>query len=695
MKDHLQSRSIPIVIIALLAIALYLTFLNNSFHFDDLTNIVENRYIRDLTDIPLLLKGLEVRGSWFRALPTLSFAINYYFHELNVVGYHLVNLILHILSGILVYFISRNLFTLALKNIGSSLGHHANSAQGEINLFSLFSALIFVAHPIQVNTVTYIVERNEGLAGFFYLLCFFLFIKGSLEKGTKKALLLSGAGFSFLCSIFSKEIGFTLPVVLVLYDLLFVCKKKEDVVKRLKIYLPLLLLLIAFVLFFLHGGIVRLLVKETKRLPWTPWESVLTQANVIIQYFKLLLLPLPGWLNVDHDFQVSKLLFEYPTIVSVSVILLLFILASILIKKSRLVSFSILFFFVVLAPTSSVLPILDIMVEYRLYLPVFSYALMIALGLYYLYILISRRFSNQVAKGIAGGISILLLLSYSVVTIERNRVFKNELTLWNDAARKSPNKIRTTINLVGAYYSLHLYDQAISTSLEVLKKDPRNSEFYTKLGVFYMLRGEYDQAKEKFERSIEIKRFNPKAHNNLGVIYLQTNEPDRAVEEFKQALSYHSDYAEAHNNLAKALATKGFLDEAIKEEKEAIRIDPFTAEFHFNLARFYENRGLLNEAVGPYQESVKLDRKFFEAHYHLGEIYTKIGNYSGAISEFEEALKIKPNSGKAYFMLGVNFIRTRDKRKAISNLEKALQFASSEKDRSGIESTLGKLRSLP
>ena len=119
MRENSKFQYVAFVFIPSIAIALYLNSFNNSFHFDDISSIVENPYIRDLRNLPLFLKGLGVKTNWFRVLPTLSFAINYHFHGLNVFGYHLVNLILHILSGFLVYFISRNLFTLGLEKRGS------------------------------------------------------------------------------------------------------------------------------------------------------------------------------------------------------------------------------------------------------------------------------------------------------------------------------------------------------------------------------------------------------------------------------------------------------------------------------------------------------------------------------------------------------------------------------------------------
>jgi tetratricopeptide (TPR) repeat protein len=657
--------------------------MKNAFLFDDITNIVENAYIRNIKDIPLLLKGLNIHKSWFRALPTFSFAANYYIHRFDVFGYHLVNLLLHILSGILVYFISRNLFLLGLKRVENP------------NLLSLLCAVIFIAHPIQVNTVTYIVQRNEGLASFFYLLCLLLFIQGALSKGGVKLLLLLGVAFAFFCSIFSKEIGFTLPIALILFDALFICKGREEIIKRVKIYFPFLLSLFIYILFFLKGGMLRLLLKGSEEWRWSPWENLLTQANVVIQYFKLLLFPLPKWLNVDHDFQVSRSLFEYPTLISVILILLLFTLAISLIRKNRLVFFCIGWFFFVLAPTSSLIPIWDIMVEYRLYLPTFSYAILLTLGLHYLHRLLISRYPKRRSHVLVLGVSILILIFYSYATIERNTIFKDDLTLWSDAVKKSPNKIRPKINLIASYHRYGLYHQAIATSLELLKREPHNYEIYTKLGVSYMFLGEYEKAIENLRRSIEIKKDDPKAFNNLGVVYSEKKDFDQAIAEFKQAISLQPNYAEAYNNLAKALAMKGLIDEAIEKERDAIRIDPTMAEYHFNLAKLYENRGLTNDAVSEYKESQRSNSKFFEAYFHLGVLYSKIGKSNEAILELEKALKINPQSGKSYFLLGVNFIKTRNKEKAIWSLEKALQYATNEKDRKGIESILSKLRLFP
>jgi tetratricopeptide (TPR) repeat protein len=555
MKEDKTLHSVAVTLLSLFSIALYLNSLNNSFLFDDAPNIIENPYIRNLGDIPLFLKGLGVYTSWYRALPALSFAINYHFHKLDVFGYHLVNLVLHILSGIFIYFISRNLFNLGLQGVENSsevknkprLKGRGLSAVERVNLLSLLTAAIFISHPIQVNTVTYIVGRNEGMASLFYLISFFLFIKMSLSRGLLvKGVYFLGVMIFFFFAILSKEIGFTLPVILILFDLMFVCENWETVKQRLKIYTSIGFFLILFLLFFLREGIFTILFRQT--YSWTPWENLLTQTNVIIQYFKLLFLPLPNWLNVDHDFQVSKSLFAFPTWISVSIILLLLILAIFLIKKNRLISFLIAWFFIVLAPTSSLIPIWDIMVEYRLYLPLFSYALLLTLGLHYLYNLLAHHSSRKIGQRVVWGAAILILCFYSLITIERNGIFKDDFTLWSDAVKKSPNKMRVHHNLGRAYFNRGDIDGAIREGEIALKLSANldrkeNVKFVLNLlGGSYFLRGEVDRALNMFNRAIEVDPNFATSYYNVSCIHATRKEKDKALEYLKRAISLDQNY---------------------------------------------------------------------------------------------------------------------------------------------------------
>jgi protein O-mannosyl-transferase len=532
-------------VLALFSVGLYLNSFNTSFHFDDMPNIIENPYIRDVKDVPLFLKGLHLHGRWYRALPTLSFALNYHFHKLRVFGYHLVNVILHVLSGIFVYLIARMLFQIGLRR--KELDPEGRPAGRTASFLALLTAAIFVSHPIQVNTVTYIIGRNEGMASLFYLVTFFLFIRMSLSLDPLiKTIYFLGVAIFFAVTVLSKEIGFTLPLILILFDLFFVAGTWESVKRRLKIYGVTCGALLLMIALFLGKRIFTVIFQQS--YSWTPWENLLTQSNVIVQYFKLILFPLPGWLNIDHDFSLSRSLLEYPTWASVSVIALILIGAALCIRKSRIMAFSLFWFFIVLIPSSSIIPIWDMMVEYRLYLALFSFAMLVSLAFHFVLQIASRYRPGRWSKVLAAGVCIVLLAFYSVVTIQRNEVFKDEFTLWSDTVRKSPYKMRAHHNLGRAFFLQGQIDRAIQEGEIALRLSAsftrkENVKFVLNLlGGAYFVKGELDRAAHAFNKAIEIDPNFATPYFNVGCVYVKKGVKPKALEYLRKAISLDQDY---------------------------------------------------------------------------------------------------------------------------------------------------------
>jgi tetratricopeptide (TPR) repeat protein len=246
--------------------------------------------------------------------------------------------------------------------------------------------------------------------------------------------------------------------------------------------------------------------------------------------------------------------------------LFLIALAAYLIHKKKVISFCIFFFFIVLAPSSSVIPLWDFMVEYRLYLPLFSYSLIVAIGFDYLYQFLIRHSPRKVAFGIVSGLSVLLIFLYAIVTIERNRVFKDDVTLWSDVAKKSPYKMRAHHNLGRAYFEKGRIDQAIregemafrlSTNLD--RKE--NVKFVLNLlGGAYFVKGESDAALRVFQRAIEIDPNFATSYYNVSCVLASKKEKEKALEYLKKAISLDQKYKE------KAGVDKDF--NALRGEKE-------------------------------------------------------------------------------------------------------------------------------
>jgi hypothetical protein len=379
--------------IIILGAIVYSNTLNASWHFDDSVVITENWGLRDL------------RGSFNsiisanRSVGFFTFALNYHFNKLNVTGYHVVNIFIHIVNALFVY----SLVMLTLKTpamVKSRLANHAR-------FLALASGLIFVSHPIQTQAVTYIAQRFASLATLFYLLSLLLFVKARLTFLQGKSFFSPLHCTCYLLSLFSaylamhtKEITFTLPVIIVLYEFCFIDPSLNAWRKRIPYLLPFILMLaiIPSNALKLSGvdkpigdiiGEIREQVQETPLI--SRGDYLLTQFNVIVTYIRLLFLPMNQ--NLDYDYPIARKLFQFPTFLSFMFLLALFIVAIYLFfKKRRLISFAILWFFITLSVESSIIPIRDVIFEHRVYLPSVGFVMIMAVFLQEAGESFSRRF---------------------------------------------------------------------------------------------------------------------------------------------------------------------------------------------------------------------------------------------------------------------------------------------------------------
>jgi hypothetical protein len=279
---------------------------------------------------------------------------------MNVVGWHVFNVAVHIANSCFVYLLF--LRTLTLPNLSAHYGAKAR-------FLALFGALLFALHPVQTESVTYIISRTELLATFFYLASFLLFIQGVLNGRYRYYV---GAFITSLLAMGSKEWAVTLPAMLFLYDYIFVAHGSlRDVQRRWKAYVLLVLPwgLIAYIFLVFIAGSTSAGFGISGQKGITPWTYLLTSFNVLWTYIRLLILPINQ--NLDYDYPVAKTLFEFPTMLSFFGHLGVVTAAFWLYKKKGylLVPFGVAWFYITLSPVQSVVPILDVIFEHRLYLP--------------------------------------------------------------------------------------------------------------------------------------------------------------------------------------------------------------------------------------------------------------------------------------------------------------------------------------
>ncbi len=604
-----SGAAVPILI-AITALIIYSNTLSSPFHFDDVLSIEKNDVIRSLSNF-LDLSGTRYAGD-------LSFALNYHMGQLNVFGYHLVNVLIHIINGILVWWLVKLIFKTPV------MARSAVSPQ-LISAAALASALIFVAHPVQTQAVTYIVQRYASLATLFFLLSITLFAKWRITSGNRyRVMFYLFSLFSAVLAMKTKEISFTLPFIILLYDFIFF----RDTVKRIHLLIPYILTLPIIPLSIMStdrhpGGIVGKLgeaVQETETI--SRGDYLITQFRVIVTYIRLLFFPVNQ--NLDYDYPVYNSIFIPEVFLSFLFLLVILGLAVYLLMRSYyIVSFGIFWFFITLSVESGLIPIRDVIFEHRLYLPSIGAGIAFSYALFYGIEKIRRRRGvGTGAASLAVWILILFLIApLSYAAWQRNSIWKDGVTLWGDVVAKSPLKARGHYNL----------------------------------GLAYFRQGRIDDAIEGYKAAIRLKPDYDEAYNNLGLAYVRQGRIGEAIGEFRTALRLKPSLDEAHINLGLAYIRLGRLDEAIGVYREALRLKPTHVEAYNNLGLAYIRQGRLDEAIGAYRNALRLKPTYAEAYNNLGLAYVMQDRVDEAIGEFTTALRLKPDYEKARSNLDIAY----------------------------------------
>ena len=607
------------LLFATVAIIIYSPCLHGDFVFDDRTFIYDDASpvhitrLSQLTDI-LFSKVLV------RKIGLISFAINFYFGGLNPYGYHLVNVIIHILNGFILFLLSYTILTLA-----------SNEGKGRGNAFkiSFLGSLLWLVHPIQTQSVSYIWQRLASLSTLFFLLSFLCYIKGRLLHAHKRVALFICSVIFGLLALGTKQNTATLPLFVILSEFLFFQPKPFKLDRK-----KLGIIILFGGLFILISGIYLTynLYPSLFDPSLTPLERGLTQLRVVIFYLSLLIYPHPSRLNVAHDFSISHSLFSpFTTFLSLLVIIGLIALAIYLIKKNRLVSFALIWFFGNMVIESSIIP-LEMVFEHRLYLP-FMGLIVVVIGL-----CVSLP-KKEWEKWVTGFI-ILLLSLFSYWTYERASVWGEPFSLWMDASKKSPYKARPHNNLGMAYGKKGMIDEEISEYKKAIAINPNHKNAHYNLGSAYYKKGMLNEAISEFKKALTINPYLVQAHNNLGMAYGKKGMIDEEISEYKKAIAINPNFVEAHYNLGNAYHKKGRLDEAISEYNKALTINPNLVEAHNNLGNAYHKKGRVDEAISEYNKALTINPRYAKIHNKLAGAYYSKGNYRLAIIHCDRSIEL-------------------------------------------------------
>ena len=679
---------------------------SNSFHsgmvFDDHPFIISDPAVHMTAFSWNSVKTAAIKGlPAHRYLPNISFALNYYFGQLNTFGYHLVNLVIHLMSGVCLFFFLR--LTLRL--------YHKHSDEGNPDLIAFFAALLWIVQPVGTQAVTYICQRMASMVALFYILSLLLYVKGRLTmhqnpgKFLVSGLYFSGCAIIALCALATKENAGTLPITILLYEWFFFQDLRLRW-SRTQILWSLFFILIfsgAVIWYMGENPIIQLLDSYRGR-NFTMLERILTEFRIVVYYISLFLWAPPGRLNLDHDYPLSVSLASPPTtFISLMAIVSLLAFAAYTAKKDRLISFCILWFFITQATESTIIGI-ELIFEHRTYIPFMLTSLLVVL-------LAFRLIQN---RPVAYGLMIAIAMLFSIWTYQRNQTWRTLSNFWTDSVQKSPAKFRPNLNLGFALFDAGNIDGAISQYKKALKFKPGDVDTMNHLANALFQKGFIEAAINYYLQSLKINPNQTEVHLDLGKIRAQQKAFDQAINHFNRALELDPKSAFAYNNLGNVLAEKGLLDEAIDVFHKALELDPNYADVHNNMGNAYVRKGLLDEALYHYEMTItegqtnkntvknrdallslmpppqQANLLFKTAARFAGE-----KQYERSVDLFQRVLAIYPDNPLIYYNISCLYSLRNQKPQAVNWLKQAVDHGYNNWEKMKIDPDFNNIKNEP
>jgi tetratricopeptide (TPR) repeat protein len=700
-------ESIALVLIVLATWAAYSNSLHGPFILDDEYNILTNPSIRNLTDLPAVLSppnhGETVTG---RPLLNLSLAINFAISGSEVRGYHITNLVIHILGALLLFGILHRTFL--MPSMRDAWAVHAT-------WLALVIALLWAVHPLQTESVTYIVQRAESLVGLFYLLTLYCVLRGAqLADGLKNGLTdgltddhangfdgtktaknavsptlwYVAAVAACLLGMASKEVMVSVPVVILLYDRAFMAGSFREAWRRRKtLYLALACtwVLLAWLIVQSHG-------RGGSAGFGTEISSgayLCTQFGAITHYLRLCVWPYPLVLDYGSvTAQNATEIVPYAFIVGglgVGTVVALW--------RWPKVGFLGVWFFAILAPSSSIVPVVtQTIAEHRMYLPLAAVMTSLTLLFFAGGRFLVRRgvFSQETLSWCGACVAACVVFGLAGMTFHRNQDYRNELAIWQDVVEKLPCHARALVNLGNALVrsqrpdeaipyierSLAIHENAVEAHVALgaakaaagrvhesiphyqraLELNPKFAPACNNLGLALAHEGRWKEAAEWFERAADANPYDGDAYYHLGNAWLRLGQPEKGLAYLQKALELEPQKASIYNDIGSALARKGQIDEAMRYFRQAIAVRPDLPEGYNNLGMALASTGHSKDALTQYAKALEVQPNFAYACANMA--WLKATSSDAAVRDGEEAVRLAEHAVQASREKNVNLLDT-------------------------------------
>ena len=699
-KAPLWQYLMPPIILSLLTAVFYAPSMRYAFQFDDIANIQKHFQIRHHTLKELFFHSTRWISYWLNS-------IYYSISKFNPISYRIGNLLIHITSGILVFFI---LFT-ALRHI-----KHNSFFKRNYFFISLLTALLFLLHPVSTQTISYVIQGQlEGLAALFIFAMTFLFLKLSYTRSAKcKLFFIILLFITAALSCGTKEIAIISPVILVIVDWFFVAQGDwSSFKKRLHIHIPLALLIVGLYIYFLRPtfftdilGFKKLarnnignVITENPAAKITPWAFFRSQFKVILHYLWMFIWP---WnISVEYDWILAKSFFSFDCIVPFITLLAVAYATLVLLVKHRahLVAFGIIWFFIAIAPRSSIIPSPELLVDYKTYTASFGWLFLIASFLVFLFQYITKKFVATPVKNknyivySKTGVPTMITTNYATyskilctallsiglgfATIQRNTVWSTGTKFWGNIIKNAPGKARAYNNYgVELSQNEHDFKGSIPYFKKAIKMDANYPDPWNNLSVAYANIGEIDNAINALKQSIRIYPYYPENYNNMASFYIQKKDFEEAEKLLQTALRLRPHYGKAYFN-------RGRIHYARQEREQAWQcFKKCCTECDFDNAphgfAIYGKVSLelkkYDDAILAYRKALSFDPNYPDAMFNLANAFYMKKNYDNAIAIYTQIVKQKPGELRSWYNLGESLICKEQYKKALQCYKKAEQL---------------------
>jgi tetratricopeptide (TPR) repeat protein len=646
--------------IGLIVVAGVLTYANGiagPFIFDDLTAIRQNDTIRQIWPISRTLSPPRETPVAGRPVVNLSLAINYAIGGVDVTGYHVGNIALHVACALVLFGLVRRTL------LGPRLRDRFESSA---NAVALVSALLWMVHPLQTEVVDYVTQRTESMMGLFWLLTLYSAIRAS--RSPNATLWSAASVLACALGMASKESMATVPVMVLLYDRVFEFDSLRQAIQtRWRLYAALAATWVELGAFML--GRPRSTVGASSGID--VWNYLLNQFVMVVQYLRLTLWP--GALVLDYG--LPRAVTVRDVVPHVAVVGSLLLATAVALVRWPRVGFLCAAFFLTLAPTTSIVPIAsEVGAERRMYLPLAAFAVLVVLA--------GRCAWNRLAAPagkpsrsvvlVGATVAAALLAALATRTVYRNAEYASPLALWRTAVERRPNG-RARAQLASELIAADDHDEAMIQLREAVRDYP-GARFA--LGTELYFEGKLDEALAQLQRLTAEPQYGNviPAEELIGRILVSQQKLPEAAAQFQRVLDLNPSNAAMHGFLADVLFAQRRFEEAISHYQVLLASQPAITSALGNMGAALASVGRLDEAIAAFQRVAGLDPNSENAQRNLAQAYLQKGNAPQAELHAREAVRLVPRDPAAHSLLAVALASQQEFEGAIDQFRQTLEL---------------------